>query len=88
MICLWRLLKSWFSLMDEDGWIAREQILGEESRQKVPLEFRTQYPHYANPPTLLMPIAAFVERLQKSAPATAGSRTKKYLGLRIYFQRK
>lgn len=64
------VIKSWFSLMDEDGWIAREQILGEESRQKVPFDFRTQYPHYANPPTLLMPILAFVERLQKSEPAT------------------
>ena len=51
--------------MDEDGWIAREQILGEESRSKVPLEFQMQFPHYANPPTLLMPISAFIERLKK-----------------------
>ena len=59
------ILKSWFGLMDEDGWIAREQILGEESRSKVPLEFQMQFPHYANPPTLLMPISAFIERLKK-----------------------
>jgi mannosyl-oligosaccharide glucosidase len=59
------IMKSWFSLMDDEGWIAREQILGEESRSKVPLEFQTQYPHYANPPTLLMPVAAFIERLKK-----------------------
>ena len=59
------IIKSWFSLIDDDGWIAREQILGEESRSKVPLEFQTQYPHYANPPTLLMPIAAFIERLTR-----------------------
>ena len=63
------VLKSWFSLMDQDGWIAREQILGEESRSKVPEEFQTQYPHYANPPTLLMPIANFVERLKKESVA-------------------
>ena len=60
------VVKSWFGLEDEEGWIAREQILGEEARSKVPEEFQTQYPHYANPPTLLMPIAAFIERLQRT----------------------
>ena len=40
--------------MDEDGWIAREQILGAEARSKVPPEFQVQYPHYANPPTLYL----------------------------------
>ena len=63
-LCL-EVLRSWFGLMDEEGWIAREQILGEESRSKVPLEFQMQFPHYANPPTLLMPISAFIERLNK-----------------------
>lgn len=29
------ILKDWISLIDEDGWVAREQILGEESRSKV-----------------------------------------------------
>jgi mannosyl-oligosaccharide glucosidase len=61
------VVKSWFGLEDEEGWIAREQILGEESRSKVPEEFQTQYPHYANPPTLLMPIAAFIERLTRQS---------------------
>lgn len=60
------VVKSWFSLMDEDGWIAREQILGPEARSKVPEEFQTQYPHYANPPTLFFVLDAFVERLQKA----------------------
>lgn len=48
------ILKSWFALIDKDGWIAREQILGPEARSKVPKEFQTQYPHYANPPTLML----------------------------------
>src|SRR4051794_32276688 len=52
--------------MDEDGWIAREQILGAEARSKVPAEFQTQYPHYANPPTLFFIIDALVDRLQKT----------------------
>lgn len=29
------ILKDWFSLIDEDGWVGREQILGEEARSKV-----------------------------------------------------
>ncbi|KAK5162459.1 hypothetical protein LTR04_003695 [Oleoguttula sp. CCFEE 6159] len=57
------IIKSWFNLMDDDGWIAREQILGPEARSKVPGEFQTQYPHYANPPTLFMVLEAFVNKL-------------------------
>ncbi|KAI1765931.1 glycoside hydrolase family 63 protein [Hypoxylon sp. FL1150] len=60
------IVKSWYNLMDEDGWIAREQILGEEARSKVPTEFQVQYPHYANPPTLYLVLEEFTERLQKS----------------------
>ncbi len=29
------ILKSWIDLIDENGWIAREQILGDEARSKV-----------------------------------------------------
>ncbi len=49
--------------MDEDGWIAREQILGAEARSKVPPEFQVQYPHYANPPTLFLVLKAFLDKL-------------------------
>jgi mannosyl-oligosaccharide glucosidase len=57
------VVKSWFNLMDEDGWIGREQILGEEARSKVPAEFQVQYPHYANPPTLFFILEMFIDRL-------------------------
>ncbi|RIA87932.1 Glycoside Hydrolase Family 63 protein [Glomus cerebriforme] len=57
------IIKHWISLIDNDGWVAREQILGEEARSKVPEEFQIQYPHYANPPTLLMAIKAFILRI-------------------------
>ncbi|KAK3326310.1 glycoside hydrolase family 63 protein [Apodospora peruviana] len=60
------IVKNWFNLMDDDGWIGREQILGEEARSKVPQEFQTQYPHYANPPTLLLVLDAFVDKLRKT----------------------
>ncbi|KAF9891311.1 Processing alpha glucosidase I [Aspergillus nanangensis] len=58
------IVKSWFNLMDEDGWIAREQILGTEARSKVPPEFTVQYPHYANPPTLFIILEAFIDKME------------------------
>lgn len=48
------IVKSWFSLIDDKGWIAREQILGDEARSKVPEEFTVQNPNIANPPTLML----------------------------------
>lgn len=59
------ILKSWFSLVNEDGWVGREQILGEEARSKVPDEFQTQYPDIANPPTLILALKGYIERLQE-----------------------
>ncbi|KAG5219940.1 glycoside hydrolase family protein [Salix suchowensis] len=69
--CL-EILKDWIGLIDEDGWVAREQILGEEARSKVPVEFQTQVPTYANPPTLTIAVTAFIERLkvQSSGPSS------------------
>ncbi|KAL8782551.1 MAG: hypothetical protein Q9213_005276 [Squamulea squamosa] len=61
------IVKSWFNLMDEDGWIGREQILGHEARSKVPQEFQVQYPHYANPPTLFLIFDALIYKLQNPA---------------------
>lgn len=58
------ILDSWMNLMDEDGWIAREQILGPEARSKVPAEFQVQFPHYANPPTLLLLISRAIEKFE------------------------
>ena len=60
------IVKSWYNLMDEDGWIAREQILGDEARSKVPPEFQVQYPHYANPPTLFLVLETFLDKLSKT----------------------
>jgi mannosyl-oligosaccharide glucosidase len=47
------IITHWAALIDENGWIAREQILGDEARSKVPKEFQPQKPHFANPPTLV-----------------------------------
>lgn len=60
------ILKSWFALIDKDGWIAREQILGSEARSKVPKEFQTQFPHYANPPTLMLLLSNILNKFQEA----------------------
>ena len=57
------IVRSWFNLLDEDGWIGREQILGQEARSKVPQEFQVQYPHYANPPTLFLIFDSLIDKL-------------------------
>lgn len=62
------IVRSWFNLMDEDGWIGREQILGQEARSKVPQEFQVQYPHYANPPTLFLIFESLIDKLQVKKP--------------------
>lgn len=62
------IVSSWFKTMDNDGWIAREQILGPEARSKVPPQFQIQYTHYANPPTLFTVVQSYVEILHGDKP--------------------
>ncbi|KAF9932232.1 Processing alpha glucosidase I [Linnemannia zychae] len=57
------IIKSWYDRQDENGWIQREQILGEEARSRVPDQFTIQYPEHANPPTLLYAISGYLDRL-------------------------
>jgi mannosyl-oligosaccharide glucosidase len=57
------ILSSWMNRIDKNGWIAREQILGDESKSKVPEEFQTQYSNFANPPTLIFGLDRFLSRL-------------------------
>lgn len=66
------VIKSWFDLVDEDGWIAREQILGDEARSRVPNEFVVQYPHYANPPTLMMLFSEIVTKVNNERGSYSG----------------
>ncbi|KAJ3212030.1 Processing alpha glucosidase I [Clydaea vesicula] len=67
------ILKHWSDLIDSNGWVAREQILGDEARSKVPKEFQVQYPHFANPPTLILALKKFVERIATTYSAEGSS---------------
>ena len=54
------MVNTWFDTMDNEGWIPREQIRGNEAENQVPPEFITQDKLIANPPTLLFPIKNFI----------------------------
>ncbi|KAF0692936.1 Aste57867_16047 [Aphanomyces stellatus] len=55
-----QVLDHWLNLMDDDGYISREQIRGELAEARVPAEFVTQYTTHANPPTLLLALEKLV----------------------------
>lgn len=57
------IITSWVNLIDKDGWIAREVILGPEARSRVPVEFQVQSPHIANPPTLLLTLSEMISKV-------------------------
>ncbi|KZS99305.1 glycoside hydrolase [Sistotremastrum niveocremeum HHB9708] len=61
------ILRDWIKLIDDNGWVGREQILGEEARSRVPPQFQAQYPTHANPPTLAMAVTAMIGRLREAS---------------------
>lgn len=68
-------LQSWFSMIQPNGWIPREQILGIEARSRFPQHIQhlvVQKTDIANPPTLLMPLRVLAaQHVQNStAPST------------------
>jgi mannosyl-oligosaccharide glucosidase len=64
-------LGHWLDAVSSTGWIAREQILGDEARSRVPAEFLAQDPDAANPPTLLLPLAAIARRVAEGGADAA-----------------
>ncbi|EOX99909.1 Glucosidase 1 isoform 2 [Theobroma cacao] len=64
-ICL-DILGHWLDLINIDGWIPREQILGAEALSKVPAEFVLQHPSNGNPPTLFLVLRDLVNGIKKN----------------------
>lgn len=62
------VLSQWLNLMNVDGWIAREQILGLEARARVPAEYIVQRSEFANPPSFFLTLDVL---LSKSTPTNA-----------------
>lgn len=71
------ILNHWFDLMNIEGWIPREQILGVEALAKVPDEFVTQRNSNANPPTFFLLLRRLLQK--SNSEGHGGLRTKKRL---------
>ncbi|KAH9068995.1 hypothetical protein Ae201684P_004692 [Aphanomyces euteiches] len=55
-----QIMDHWLNLMDNDGYISREQIRGALAERRIPKEFVTQHTTHANPPTLLLALEKLV----------------------------
>lgn len=58
------IISHWFDLMNSEGWIPREMILGSEAMAKVPDEFITQISTNANPPTFFLTLKFILDNRQ------------------------
>jgi mannosyl-oligosaccharide glucosidase len=81
------ILSHWFDLINIEGWIPREQILGDEARARVPVEFVVQHNENANPPTLFLPLQRLVrEMIDSSDPKDHKFLETIFPRLKIWFE--
>ncbi|XP_077427821.1 mannosyl-oligosaccharide glucosidase [Vanacampus margaritifer] len=69
----------WLDLMNVEGWIPREQILGDEAHSKVPAEFVVQRNENANPPTLFLALEGLIEQLSLNPGSAESQPTPPFL---------
>jgi mannosyl-oligosaccharide glucosidase len=60
------ILSHWLDMLNDNGWIPRELILGNEARARVPSEFIVQYTNNANPPTFFLTIDYLLKTTQNN----------------------
>lgn len=79
----------WLDLINVEGWIAREQILGVEALARVPKEFVVQNNAAANPPILLITLARLVQlrpELFKPQGRLRGTLDRMFSRLQAWYQ--
>lgn len=59
------IISHWFDLMNVEGWIPREQILGSEALSRVPPEFVTQVNTNANPPVFFLTLNFIIQNYEE-----------------------
>ncbi|CAJ2677592.1 unnamed protein product [Trifolium pratense] len=60
------IIGHWLDLMNIDGWIPREQILGAEALSRIPQEYVAQHPTNGNPPTLFLALSGIINALKNN----------------------
>lgn len=60
------IIQHWLRTMSAEGWIPREQILGDEARSRVPQEFQVQHDTHANPPMIFLTIHNLMRQIQRN----------------------
>jgi len=84
LICNWNpdlcltAISSWFGTQYKTGWIAREQVRGDEIRSFVPGDFVSQSDLEGNPPTLMMAL----DYLLNNPNVDAGLKNQIYVNLK------
>ncbi|XP_041968644.1 mannosyl-oligosaccharide glucosidase [Aricia agestis] len=78
----------WLDLINVEGWIPREQILGVEALARVPKEFVVQSNAAANPPMLLLQVAQLVRRRAREfrAPHRRAALHRMFPRLQAWYQ--
>ncbi|XP_033105341.1 mannosyl-oligosaccharide glucosidase-like isoform X2 [Anneissia japonica] len=79
------IIGHWLDLMNIEGWIPREQILGEEARSKVPDEFVVQNNENANPPTLFLSIQSILRTIDSKAESSRQFISRIYPRLKVWY---
>ncbi|XP_021699725.1 mannosyl-oligosaccharide glucosidase GCS1 [Aedes aegypti] len=81
------IMMHWFDLINIDGWIPREQILGSEALAKVPAEFVVQRSSNANPPTFFLTLRYLLNNYEEQlrAPKRQENLKKMFPRLQAWF---
>ncbi|XP_006011279.1 mannosyl-oligosaccharide glucosidase [Latimeria chalumnae] len=80
------VIAHWLDLMNTEGWIPREQILGPEARSKVPVEFVTQQNEFANPPTLFLALQKIIAKMGEEVEVDKGYLRRLFPRLQAWFE--
>jgi mannosyl-oligosaccharide glucosidase len=80
------IIAHWLDLMNAEGWIPREQILGSEARARVPSQFVVQHNEVANPPAMFFPLRRLVNAFSHDTDARAKAVFKAMFGrLKVWY---
>lgn len=80
------ILSNWIDKIDADGWVGREQILGDEARSRVPREYITQNTEYSNPPAPILPILMLTSQIGKDNRIITDKLHEMYPKLKRHFK--